>query len=52
MSLTRTYQWMKETKPESLVHGENLSDIEQQEQNKEARECQMAPHRATEKPSG
>ena len=43
MSLTRTYQWMKETKPESLVHGENLSDIEQQEQNKEARECQMAP---------
>ena len=34
---------MKETKPESLVHGENLSDIEQQEQNKEARECQMAP---------
>ena len=34
MSLTRTYQWMKETKPESLVHGENLSDIEQQEQNR------------------
>jgi len=43
MSLTRTYQWMKETKPESLVHGENLSDIEQQEQNKEARTNMATP---------
>ncbi len=43
MSLTRTYEWMKRTKPESMVHGEDLSNIKQQAQSKEARECQIAP---------
>ncbi|MCD8182967.1 MAG: carboxypeptidase-like regulatory domain-containing protein [Bacteroides sp.] len=44
MSLTRTYEWMKTAKPSSIVHGEDLSGIQQEAQSKEARECQWAPH--------
>ena len=29
MSLTRFYQWMKENKPESILHGETLGNIKQ-----------------------
>lgn len=44
ISLTRTYQWMKETQPASMQNGEDLSNIELQQQSKEAKERQMAPH--------
>lgn len=43
MSLTRTYAWMKATKPASLKNGVDVSGIEQQAQNKDAKESQFAP---------
>ncbi len=43
MSLTRFYRWMKEAKPESLVHGEKIGNIKQEKQDKKAKECQLAP---------
>lgn len=46
MSLTRFYQWMEETKPESIQHGEALDDIQQEAQSKDAKESQLAPRPA------
>lgn len=43
MSLTRTYQWMKEARPENVVHGENLSGLKQEALRKDAKESQWAP---------
>lgn len=43
MSLTRFYQWMEKTKPESILHGEALGDIKQESQSKDAKESQWAP---------
>ena len=43
MSLTRFYQWMKESKPESILHGETLGNIKQESQSKDAKESQWAP---------
>lgn len=43
MSLTRTYDWMKKKKPESLVHGENLSKIIQQPVTKKAKSSKLSP---------
>lgn len=43
MSLTRTYDWMKKKKPESLVHGEDLSKIIQQPVTKKAKSSKLSP---------
>lgn len=43
MSLTRVYDWMERTKPSFLVRNQDLSNTEQQKQNKEAKESQWTP---------
>lgn len=44
MSLTRFNNWMKEAKPESIQHGENLDDIGQKALTEQAKARNLAPH--------